>query len=189
MIYHCHFLSLNKEQTYHSELSENVREEIRNGKILNLYPPNGGLCCYLKVWDASQMSRNEYAKKKLAAQGENQIFIQILKEQINQTARDNFCFFWKDRPGMSFEAAQVLQKRESDNREASIDRKDTKTSLRMAMVAIIVTAILGVANTIIGVFNCRKHDNHISFIKQVKQTNKQKKDKLNSSGYSNTINR
>jgi hypothetical protein len=165
------------------EITEDVRVHIRNkndgsNEYHKKFYQNGHLCCFFNVWDRQ---RKILPQEKLDIS--NQKTIEYLKKEINQTPRENYCFFWKYRPGMSFEAAQVLQKRESDNREASKDRKYTEKSLRMAMVAIIVTAILGVANTIIGVFNCRKHENHISFIKV-----KQKKDKLNSSGYSKIIN-
>ena len=169
----CHFLAGMNISTNTKEITEDVRVHIRNkndgsNEYHKKFYQNGHLCCFFNVWDRQQKILPQ--EKLDILDISNQKTIEYLKKEINQTPRENYCFFWKYRPGMSFEAAKVLQKRESNNREASIDRKHTKTSLRMAMVAIIVTAILGVANTIIGVFNCRKHDNHISFIKQVKQT-------------------
>ena len=70
----------------------------------------------------------------------------VTLEELAETDRTDFCFFWKHRPGMLFPAAEILQKREADNREAARDRRLTIIGLWVAVFALLAQIVLTLAS-------------------------------------------
>lgn len=77
------------------------------------------LACYFGVWDEGFRSdtRNRH-------------------QIICSEDRNDFCFWWRYRPGMLLPAAKVLQERESNQREAARDRRLTIWGLWVAAIAL-----------------------------------------------------
>jgi len=65
---------------------------------------------------------------------------------IVETDRHDFCFFWRHRPAMLLPAAEVLQKREAERREARYDRKLTIVGLWIAAMALAVNLLVELAD-------------------------------------------
>lgn len=82
------------------------------------------LGCHFSVWDEPSRSDQE-----------------TRDQIILETDRRASCFFWKYRPGMLVKAAEVLQNREAERREASRDRRLTCIGLWIAAIALLVGAI------------------------------------------------
>ena len=72
-----------------------------------------------------------------------------LAEEVFTTDRKNFCFYWPYRRGMAFPAAETLQKRAAENREAAHDRKLVIYGLWLAAFALFVQAIFAVIGLVI----------------------------------------
>ncbi len=85
------------------------------------------LGCGLLVWDESFESDKRERHHTIVEQD-----------------RRKFCFFWKNRPGMLFPAAEVLQKREAEAHEARRDRRLTGIGLLIAALALLINAILAI---------------------------------------------
>ena len=62
-------------------------------------------------------------------------------ETIVDKARGEACFFRSVQEGMSFEAAKVLQERESQNRELKRSNRYTKTALAIATLGLIASVV------------------------------------------------
>jgi len=120
----CHFLTAyipRFDPRRHAEQTPGQRQELMNGIVgKNRHP-----ACYFGVWNS--------AKKALTTS---------LPELITQVERKDFCFFWPYRPGMLFEAAEILQKREVERAESAKDRRHTIWGLWIAAVALAVNAFL-----------------------------------------------
>jgi len=87
------------------------------------------LACHFGVWDEGF---------KFDPQNRNLV--------IAQTERHDFCFFWQYKVGMLIPAAVELQKRESETRELSRDRRLTLCGLWIAAIALVVNVLLTIAN-------------------------------------------
>ena len=99
------------------------------------------LACYHGVWDLDYVT--EDAAQELTAK-----FAETLTRE-----RGYSCFFYSHTPGMSFPAAEELEGRQADRREAEADRRLTRKSLRqsrkaflVAVVALAVSIVATVAN-------------------------------------------
>ena len=90
------------------------------------------LCCHFGVWDEGVRRLNDEEKYK----------------EIVETNREEFCFFWRYRPGMLFRAAEILQKRTEERRESSWERNLTICGLWIAAVALVINVILEIINLI-----------------------------------------
>ena len=83
------------------------------------------LNCHFGVWDEGYEPGNE---KRF--------------ERIVNTERKDFCFYWRHRPGMLLPAAETLQKREAESKEAARDRKLALVGLWIAALALFADVIL-----------------------------------------------
>lgn len=119
----CHFFF--KESDRHKfVISEDSRDKCRDGNFTwrKAYESLG---CYHGVWD----------------EGVQPLSVD-LENEIRNSNREGFCFFWPHRSGMLFQAAVVLQKREVEQREAAKDRQYVIWGLWIAAIALMVNAIL-----------------------------------------------
>jgi len=130
----CHFLTkelyvekVNKP--YRSNLKVVEREKIRKHDFLWVREAES-LCCHFGVWDEGVKRLKDEERYK----------------EIVETNREKYCFFWKYRPGMLFKAAEVLQRRDEERREASRDRKLTIWGLWIAATGLFISAILQIIN-------------------------------------------
>jgi hypothetical protein len=117
----CHFLV--KIYEGHSfEIRPQEREAVRRQDYSAF--EHYALACHFGVWDEGFNFDKEYRQKIIV-----------------ETDRRDYCFFWKHRPGMLLPAAEALQKREADNREASRDRRLTLFGLWIAAIALVLDFI------------------------------------------------
>jgi len=114
----CHFLTKTLERRRLLVRSQE-RESMRKGDYSSF--ERHSLSCYFGVWDEGLRFEEERRH-----------------ELITKTNREDYCFFWKYRPGMLLPAAERLQKREADRREAARDRKLTLWGLWIAAIALIL---------------------------------------------------
>jgi hypothetical protein len=122
----CHFFSKKiPDPANHLErsVSEEDRDRLRSG-VLSLLTDNVWLGCQMRVWSADDPPD-----------------ITKLTEEISTTERKGYCFYWPYRRGMAFPAAQTLQKREAENRDAAHDRKLVIYGLWIAAIATAVQAL------------------------------------------------
>ena len=87
------------------------------------------LACHFAVWDEGANSDSQRRHMVIA-----------------QTDRQDFCFFWKCRPGMRMQPAKILQEREVQAHEASRDRRLTLIALSIAAAALLANVYLTVAD-------------------------------------------
>jgi hypothetical protein len=113
-------------------VSEDERGQLKANDFALVADNNVLPGCQMKVWT----SVHPVDKAKLV-------------EEVFTTDRKNFCFYWPYRRGMAFPAAQTLQKRAAENREAAYDRKLTIYGLGLAAFALFVQAILAVIGLVI----------------------------------------
>lgn len=112
------------------EVTETDRELCRAGDY-SWHKDHYAIACHFAVWDEGHnfdMSRRH--------------------EVVVETDRQNFCFFWKHRPGMLLPAARVLQEREAQARDASRDRRLTIVGLFIAAIALLVDVLLRTAQNL-----------------------------------------
>jgi hypothetical protein len=121
----CHFFS-KKTPDPANDLERSISEEDRGRLMTNVLSltDNVLLGCQMKVWSAVHPPD----KTKLT-------------EEIFTTRRKDVCFYWPYRRGMAFPAAQILQKREAENRDAAHDRKLVIYGLWIAAIATAVQAL------------------------------------------------
>ena len=106
------------------------RKKIKNRDI-SWVPEHKTLCCYFGVWDEGiGRIRDSYY------------------EILVQTNRNNQCFFRKYQEGMLIPAAERLQKQETENRQAKIDRRLTIIGLWVAAFGILASALFAYLNYI-----------------------------------------
>jgi len=126
----CHFFykeARTADGTFPSEITREEREKARK-EDYSWQSKSYALSCHMKVWD----------------EGHN--FDKSRKHQIiTQDNRRNFCFFWHHHPGMLFHAAQMLQQRQAEAREARRDRKLTIYGLWLAGCALAANVWLQLA--------------------------------------------
>ena len=125
----CHFLAVRNLVTpyvpwsgnteYTISMPQSLRDKIMN-RDFTWMKEEQSLFCYFNVWNQN----NSNGK----AEYENEIL------QIN---RLDSCFYFKFRPGMLFEAAQELEKRDASYRESAKDRKLTKRTIIIALITLI----------------------------------------------------
>ena len=118
----CHFL-MQQGNGHKFEVTLQDRESIRKKDYSSF--DNVSLGCYFGVWDEGHNFARERRHEVMVA-----------------TNRKDFCFYWSYRPGMFFPAAEVLQKREADNRESSRDRLLTIIGLWIAAIALAVGVVI-----------------------------------------------
>lgn len=126
----CHFFStktLHPPNDLEHGVSEDERRQLKANDFSLIADNNVVPGCQMKVW-SSVWPVN---KTKLT-------------EEIFTTERKGFCFYWPYRPRMAFPAAEMLQKRAVENREAAWDRKLTIYGLLLAAIALLVQAFLAV---------------------------------------------
>lgn len=105
------------------EITKSEREAISRQSYSGIRD-HYALACHFGVWDEGH---------NLAPDSRQQIIVQM--------NRQNYCFFWPHRPGMLLPAAEVLQKREADNQEASRDRRYTLIGLWIAAFALVAEVL------------------------------------------------
>jgi len=139
----CHFLRLKyrvprQDRIQERPVTHKERELICKEDyswLRTLIDPSLG--CHFRVWDDKHShDLGEYRH-----------------EVIVKTKRKNTCFFWKYHPGMLFQAAKTLQKREADYREASRDRKLTIIGLFIAVIALVVNSCISLIDLLIDITN------------------------------------
>ena len=121
----CHFFKQDFEQKPR-EINSSQREVIRKEEIGLIGDFSYG--CWFKVWDAAI---------SCCAVDVTQLYKNITEKERND------CFFFPYNPGMMFEAAEILQKREFELNEASKDRQHTIWGLWIAGGGLVVGAIIG----------------------------------------------
>ena len=127
----CHFFF--KESDRHKfVISEDSRDKCRNGNF-TWRKASESLGCYHGVWD----------------QGVQPLSVD-LENEIRHKKREGFCFFWRHRPGMLFQAATVLQKRESEATEASLDRRLTIGGLWIAGIGLLINGLVALWSMLMG---------------------------------------
>jgi hypothetical protein len=130
----CHFLKLNGELKG-IVLNDERRAKIREGNfdIVNFYGKEEPLffMCHRGVWDEGFNGRQGFDRSNDSRQ-----------KIINEDSRENFCFFWKYRPGMFFDSAVELQKRDYKLKYARKDRTLTILGLWIAALALIANIII-----------------------------------------------
>ncbi len=140
----CHFLSRTLDNYSGGDGQKRIlnKKERQDAEIFG-FSFLGKTChlfCHFEVWDEVNQV-DEVRDRKF----------EVLKRD-----RTNFCFFWPYSPEMSVKAAEILQKREADNREASIDRKRAVKGLWIAGIGLGVSSLLGVANLVISIIKLCK---------------------------------
>jgi len=117
----CHFLSKEHRTKDGSNVFSWSIEDRSNGKVKDLYAP----CCSYEVWDAAiDPSLNE-----------------MLTKIIDQKRKD-FCFFIEFKPGMSYQAAKILQDRISQNKQLKKSNLFTQIGLWIAAFALLANVLV-----------------------------------------------
>ena len=124
----CHFL-IKQSNPSKFEVTLPERKAIRNRDYTAF--EHYSLGCHFGVWDEGY----NFDKKHR-------------HEVIVETNRKDYCFFWKHRLGMLLPAAEILQKREADNREATRDRRLTVYGLIIAAAALGINALIGLGKMV-----------------------------------------
>ena len=99
----------------------NEREDLRRYENEN---ERDTLSCHCGVWDSDLDPK----------------LINNLQQILDQE-RGNTCFFRPYQEEMSFEAAKILQERESENRQLKKSHRHTQIGLYIAAGAFVVTAL------------------------------------------------
>lgn len=120
-----------------SSVTEDERRQLKANDFSLVADNNVLVGCQMKVWTSVlPVDKTKLDKAKLT-------------EEILTTDRTNFCFYWPYRRGMAFAAAQTLQKRVAESKEAAWDRKLTIYGLWLAAIALVVQAFLTVIGLVI----------------------------------------
>jgi len=126
----CHFLAKefpepNTGRRLSFSLSKEEREKARLGQV-DFVDDIFCLKCHMGVWD----------------EGVNLGKGQRLT-RVNDTIRRGKCFFFPYDPGMLFDAAKELQKREQENRQLKRSHLYTRIGLWITAFALLASAIIG----------------------------------------------
>lgn len=132
---------LNDKERYN--ISDSFNENERTNKQFSFLGPTCRLFCHFGVWDMHS----------------NQFEIYDIDRHL-LTPRNDYCFFWEYNPLMSVNAAEILQKRQADNKEASLDRKRAIRGLWIAGIGLIISSLIGTGNLIISYLNYSKSNLH-----------------------------
>jgi hypothetical protein len=127
----CHFFQWEARELPNRpsfEVETSNREATRKGDF-SWATAHITLSCCFGVWDEGH-NFNRADRQKI----------------ITQIDRRNFCFWWKHRPGMLIPAAQILQERETKEREARRERRLTLYGLWIAAIALVLNLWLTVAD-------------------------------------------
>ncbi len=127
----CHFLAsgvnmvLGPPQSWNDELRERLKP--LEGKGYSRRSTSG---CYKGIW------RDTFLPK-----GDNDmISIELFREEVQKDRKES-CFFVKYQKGMTFEAAEELQRLEYDTRHLRRGYRHTQISLIVATVGLLLGAI------------------------------------------------
>ncbi|MEW5871520.1 MAG: hypothetical protein AB1894_19760 [Chloroflexota bacterium] len=124
----CHFLSVThqfQDSTASSSATGQQRKAIRQHDFSAM--SFGSLGCHFSVWNESSNLDPDQRYENI----------------VNRNRKDN-CFFWEHKPEMLIPAAEELQRRETEQRAASKDR-------RLAILGLFIAAIALAADVIIKV--------------------------------------
>ena len=91
--------------------------------------------CFKGIWNQDWLPHDE----------EKRVDIESFKEKIFED-RAETCFFVEYQDGMTFEAADDLQRLHYENRHLAHGYRDTQRSLKIAIAGIVVSAIFAVLN-------------------------------------------
>jgi hypothetical protein len=122
----CHFFS--KEQRI---VTDDEREKAKN-KDFSWLGDYETLKCSRTVWDDGYWTEDSPGRDPEGRFGE-----------IVARDRKGWCFFWPYHRGMLVTAAEILEKRESEAREAATDRKHVLWGLRFAVAGLLISAVVG----------------------------------------------
>lgn len=141
----CHFLQLictspGNLEKISRDLRNEQRDKIRKGNFKEVTWE--GKClfeCYRKIW-------SEEMEGYRSPDGYNSIN-EKLQFEINEKPRKEFCFFWKYRPGMCYDAAKELQKRDYELNFARTDRRHAIIGLWIAAFALIANIVITIISS------------------------------------------
>ena len=118
----CHFLAkTNRSENGEVHVLAWNTADRNSGKVKKHYSAS----CFLGVWDS----------------GIEPSISERLNELLDEN-RKGFCFFMKAHPGMSFEAAKVLQERSVENLHLKRTNLYTQIGLWIAAIALVANLIL-----------------------------------------------
>lgn len=127
----CHFLGKQHSHQAHNEgVSFYLHKEERgslNRNDVRFISENYAIRCLMGVWD----------------QRFNDSSIPVL-QIINNTPRDNACFFYPYNEGTTFEVAKELEKRTKEYAQLKRSNKYTRIGLWVASGALLLNALVGV---------------------------------------------
>jgi len=134
----CHFLKLytrmrQNGQTDIRAIKSKDRDSIRKGNFDEVTWKEYLFECHRGVWcegfnGSEGLNRSKESRQK----------------EINDTPRENFCYFWEYRAGMFFDAAVELQKRDYELEYAAKDRRLTIWGLFIAAIALLANVIFNI---------------------------------------------
>jgi hypothetical protein len=136
----CHFFKIRRgagQSSGENAVGEEERGRARSGDFG--WAPEGTqgsyniLGCHMGVWMGTDNPNQGKADRY---------------EVIVETDRRGSCFFWPYHPHMRFEAAETLQKREYEAREAARDRRHTIWGLWIAGTGLVANAVVGIGQII-----------------------------------------
>jgi hypothetical protein len=127
----CHFLGKQHLHQVHDEgvsfyLHKNERILLERNDV-ELNSANYAIRCLMGVWDQRFYESN----------------IPML-EIVNNTQRDNTCFFYPYNEGTTFEVAKELEKRAQENMQLKRSNKYTRIGLWVAAGALAINALVGI---------------------------------------------
>jgi hypothetical protein len=138
----CHFLAgrtLRAVGVPPNCLTEEERAPLRTGDYSIVKSGTVLLNCHLGVWSLA------------AAAGQNDVVGYLtpqIRKEIFDTDRRGFCFYLPHHPGMGLAAAERIEKRQTEAKESSEDRKLTQQSLRIAVIALLIQSLLSAASMV-----------------------------------------
>lgn len=97
--------------------------------------------CFKGIWNQDWLEHDEDGKVKT----------DVFTSKILQN-REETCFFVEHQDGMTFEAAEDLQRLHYENRHLSRGYRDTQKSLRVAIVGIILSALFAGLNFLLAIY-------------------------------------
>jgi len=138
----CNFLA-NTIENRPNWISREDRERLRGGEDL-LIKAQRFLGCYHNIWDEANPLRLDFEELRRV----------LVKD------RGYSCFFYQFTHGLFFQAAETLERRAADRREAEADRdlsrealeltqkglRYTRRALWVAVIALIVSAIMSIVS-------------------------------------------
>ncbi len=127
----CHFLGKQHKHQPHDEgvpffLNDDERKSIQNGNV-EFISEGYAIRCLKGVWD------QRFYDKEIS-----------LSSVLNSKERNNKCFFYPYDEGLSFSAAEELQKRHQDHEQLRRSNRYTRIGLWVASGALMINAIIGI---------------------------------------------